>query len=39
MTTLNTYGQMWPDADESAPAAVDLVLTASADSLAKILAD
>ena len=28
MTTLNTYGHMWPDADESARTAVDEVLTA-----------
>jgi len=26
MTTLNTYGHLWPDADESARAAVDAVL-------------
>lgn len=32
-TTLNTYGHMWPDADESARAAVDTVLTARADCL------
>ena len=35
MTTLNTYGHMWPDADESARAAVGVVLAARADSLAK----
>lgn len=34
MTTLNTYGHMWPDADESARAAVGVVLAARADSLA-----
>lgn len=34
MTTLNTYGHMWPDADESARAAVAKVLAARADSLA-----
>jgi hypothetical protein len=28
MTTLNTYGHMWPDADESARAAVGVVLAA-----------
>jgi integrase len=33
-TTLNTYGHMWPDADESARAAVGAVLAARADSLA-----
>ena len=33
MTTLNTYGHMWPDADESARAAVAVVLAARADSL------
>lgn len=40
-TTLNTYGHMWPDADESARAAVGVVLAARADSLAqsKRLAD
>jgi integrase len=32
-TTLNTYAHMWPDADESARAAVGAVLTARADSL------
>jgi len=35
MTTLNTYGHMWPDADESARAAVAVVLTARADSRSK----
>lgn len=35
MTTLNTYGHMWPDADESARAAVAVVLAARADSLTK----
>jgi len=39
MTTLNTYGRMWPDADESARAAIEVVLAARADSLAKRLAD
>jgi hypothetical protein len=39
MMTLNTFGHMWPDADESARAAVGVVLAARADSLAKILAD
>lgn len=33
MTTLNTYGHMWPDADESARAAVGSVMAARADSL------
>jgi hypothetical protein len=36
MTTLNTYGHMWPDADESARAAVGVVLAARADSLVKV---
>jgi hypothetical protein len=27
-TTLDTYGRIWPDRDESTPAAVDAVLTA-----------
>ena len=35
MTTLNTYGHMWPDADESARAAVAVVLAARADSRSK----
>ena len=35
MTTLNTYDHMWPDADESARAAVGVVLAARADSLAR----
>lgn len=35
MTTLNTYGHMWPDADESARAAVAVVLAKRADSLSK----
>jgi hypothetical protein len=39
MTALNAYGHMWPDADESARAAVEVVLAARADSLAKRLAD
>lgn len=39
MTTLNTYGHMWPDADESARAAVGVVLAARADSLTQRLAD
>ncbi|WP_295700440.1 site-specific integrase [Lapillicoccus sp.] len=33
MTTLNTYGHMWPDADESARAAVAVVLAARTDSV------
>ncbi len=33
MTTLNTYGHLWPDADESARAAVSVVMAARADSL------
>lgn len=32
MTTLNTYGHMWPDADESTRAAVAVVLAEPADS-------
>jgi integrase len=32
-TTLNTYAHLWPDADESARAAVGFVLAARADSL------
>ena len=32
-TTLDTYGHLWPDADESTPAAVSAVLAARADSL------
>ncbi len=32
-TTLDCYGHMWPDADESARAAVGAVLAARADSL------
>src|ERR671913_543812 len=36
MTTLNTYGHMWPDADESARAAVAVVLAARADSVAGV---
>lgn len=32
-TTLNTYAHLWPDADESARAAVGVVLAARADSL------
>jgi integrase len=32
-TTLNTYGDLWPDADESARAAVGRVLAARADSV------
>jgi len=32
-TTLDTYGHLWPDADESARAAVGAVFTARADSL------
>ncbi|WP_155889034.1 hypothetical protein [Austwickia chelonae] len=34
MTMLNTYEHLWPDADESARAAVASVLTARADSSA-----
>ncbi|MGI8949202.1 MAG: tyrosine-type recombinase/integrase [Ornithinimicrobium sp.] len=33
MTTLNTYGHLWPDADESARAAVSMAMAARADSL------
>jgi hypothetical protein len=32
-TTLDTYGQLWPDADESTRGAVAAVLAARADSL------
>ncbi len=39
MTTLNTYGHMWPDADESARAAVGAVLAARADSKIPRVAD
>ena len=39
MTTLNTYGHMWPDADESTRTAVGVVLAARADSLTERLAD
>jgi integrase len=39
MTTLNTYGHMWPDADESTRAAVGVVLAARADLRSKRLAD
>ncbi len=35
MTTLNTYGHMWPDADESTRAAVSVILATRADSLAE----
>ena len=35
MTTLNKYGHMWPDADESARAAVGAVMATRADSLSK----
>ena len=33
-TTLNTYGHLWPDADESTRTAVGVVITARMDSLA-----
>jgi hypothetical protein len=39
MTTLNTYGHMWPDADESSQAAVEVVLATREDSLVEFLAD
>jgi len=40
MTTLNTYGHMWPDADESLRAAIAVVLAAHKDaSRTKRLAD
>lgn len=39
MTTLNTYGHMWPDGDESARAAVGAVLAARADSKTSRVAD
>jgi integrase len=35
-TTLDTYGHLWPDADESARAAVGLVLAARTDSRANL---
>ena len=37
-TTLDTYGHMWPDADESARAAVGVVLAARADSVRTVSA-
>jgi integrase len=33
-TTLDTYGHLWPDSDDSTRAAIDAVLTARAESLA-----
>ncbi|MGB3187341.1 MAG: tyrosine-type recombinase/integrase [Ornithinimicrobium sp.] len=33
MTTLNTYGRLWPDTDESARAAVAVAMASRADSL------
>jgi hypothetical protein len=39
MTTLNTYGHMWPDPDESSRAAVEVVLAARKDSRVKGCAD
>ena len=39
MTTLNTYGHMWPDADESARAAVGRVVAARAESRIRLVAD
>lgn len=39
MTTLNTYGHMWPDADESTRAAVAGVLAARAGSRIPRVAD
>jgi len=39
MTTLNSYGHMWPDADESARAAVAVVLAARTDSKVPRVAD
>jgi integrase len=35
-TTLDTYGHLWPDADESARAAVGVVLAARADYLRRL---
>jgi len=32
-TTLDTYGQLWPDSDDSTRAAIDSAMTARADSL------
>jgi len=39
MTTLNAYGHMWPDPDESSRAAVEIVLAARKDSRVKGCAD
>ena len=39
MTTLNTYGHMWPKADESARAAVGRVMAARAGSETRRVAD
>ena len=36
MTTLKTYGHMWPDADESARTAVSVVLAARMESVAQM---
>ena len=33
-TTLDTYAHLWPDADESTRAAIDVVMAARADCLA-----
>ena len=38
-TTLDTYGHLWPDSNESARAAVGAVLAARADSLRTTAAD
>jgi hypothetical protein len=36
MTTLNIYGHMWPDADESTRTAVSVVLAARMESVAQM---
>ena len=33
-TTLDTYGHLWPDSDDSTRAAIDVVMTARAENLA-----
>jgi hypothetical protein len=33
-TTLDTYGHLWPDPDDSTRAAIDAVMTARAENLA-----
>jgi integrase len=36
-TTLDTYGHLWPDSDDSTRAAIDVVMTARAENLADFL--